>query len=632
METANVYAAITKSDEQPDGTLLVTGIATDPTLDVDQQVCDPAWLKTAMPAWFSFGNVREQHSNIAAGVATEYKQDEGDRHVITAHIVDTGSIAKVKAKVLKGFSIGIRNPRIATDKAAPGGRIVDGQIVEVSLVDRPANPTCLLTLAKSAKPGTKVRTGDFDPQTRLVRVEEFEEKAEGADLVKTLTAEDLADVAVPDSPAEVAEAAPEVPAADAPVAVEAGTVSGAPVGGDVAAAGEGGGDAATPGAPGDIPVVEPAPDVPMVRPGESVLSPADELARRAALAAVVPPVDAVPVPEVAPVAVPVAEAPVEPAVKAVTPDAPALDLDVLAARVADLLKAAGTIPAAAPVAAPAVKGDVAAVVAHLSARGRAVPDLVKGDGVTHDVGALRSVRNGLLSLIIAEATEALNGDDETQDMRMLLDSLDVFLCWWRCEALNGEAPPPREVGAVDQTVEAAEAVASVLVGGPDDDLSGGVVSVKSSGCGCCDACTHDTTTAESAGKAVTSDAPVSIETPALVAGSTISKADQPETVQAPDAEASGPAVLQKAVEALTAENADLKARVEQLAKAAAPGGPVRTRPVAALRSSREGDVLRTKAAGFRRAARSGLTPDLAAEYERRADECEAQAAALTAEG
>jgi hypothetical protein len=221
------------------------------------------------------------------------------------------------------------------------------------------------------------------------------------------------------------------------------------------------------------------------------------------------------------------------------------------------------------------------------------------------VEALRSVRNGLLSLIIAEATEALNGDDETQDMRMLLDSLDVFLCWWRCEALNGEAPPSREVGAVDQTVEAAEAVASVLVGGPDDDLSGGVVSVKSSGCGCCDACTHDTTT-EPVEKAVTPDAPVSIETPAPVAGSTISKADQPETVQAPDAEASGPAVLQKAVEALTAENADLKARVEQLAKAAAPGGPVRTRPVAALRSSRDGDVLRTKAAGFRRAARSGL--------------------------
>lgn len=623
METANVYTAITKSDEQPDGTLLVTGIATDPTLDVDQQVCDPAWLKTAMPAWFQFGNVREQHSGIAAGVATEYKQDEGDRHVITAHIVDTGSIAKVKAKVLKGFSIGIRNPRIATDKAAPGGRIVDGQIVEVSLVDRPANPTCLLTLAKSAKPGTKVRTGDFDPQTRLVRVEEFAEKTADADLVKTLTAEDLADAPVTDSPA--------APAEDAPVAVEAGTDSGAPVGGDVAAAGEGGGDATAAGAPGDIPVVEVAPDVPMVRPGEAVLSPADELARRAALAAVAPPVDAAPV-------VDSPEAPAEPAVKAVTPDA--LDLDAIAARVADLLKAAGTIPAA-PVPAPGVRGDVAAVVAHLAARGRVVPDVVKGDGVTHDVETLRQVRNGLLSLIIAEATEALAGDDETHDMRMLLDSLDVFLCWWRCEALNGEAPPPREVGAVDQTVEAAEAVASVLVGGPDDDLSGGVVAVggvktvdaeaaKGSGCGCRDACTHDTAPADApAVKTATPDAPASPETPALVAGS---KADQPETVKAPDAEAADPVVLTKALESLRAENAELAARVEQLAKAAAPGGPVRTRPVAALRMSREGDVLRTKAAGYRRAAQSGLPVDVAAEYERLAAECDAQAAALTAEG
>lgn len=633
MTDAAIYAAITKADEQPDGTLIVRGVATDPSLDSDEQRCDPLWLKSAMPAWFRFGNIREQHGHVAAGVATEYVVDDEDRHEIAAHVVDAGSVAKVKAGVLKGFSIGIRNARIRADKSAPGGIIQDGEIVEISLVDRPANPGCLLTLAKSARPGMQVRTGDYDKGTRLVKVEEYREietaeKVADADLVKTLTAEDLAEAPVTGSPTAPAEVAP--------VAAEAGTDSGAPVGGDVAAAGEGGGDATTAGAPGDIPVVEVAPDVPMVRPGEAVLSPADELARRAALAAVAPPVDATPAVEpTAPVDVP--EAPVAPAVKAVTPDA--LDLDAIAVKVADLLKAAAAIPAAIP--APVVKGDVAAVVAHLVARGRVVPGIVKGDGVTHDVETLRRVRNGLLSLIIAEATEALNGDDETHDMRMLLDSLDVFLCWWRCEAVNGEAPPPREVGAVDQPVEAAEAVASVLVGGPDDDLSGGVVAVggvktadaeaaKGSGCGCCDACTHDATPSGApAVKAATPDAPASPETPALVAGS---KADQPETVKAPDAEAADPVVLTKALESLRAENAELAARVEQLAKAAAPGGPVRTRPVAALRASREGDVLRTKAAGYRRAAQSGLPVDVAAEYERLAAECDAQAAALTAEG
>jgi hypothetical protein len=135
-------------DEQPDGTLMVHGKATDDTLDSDEQVCDPTWLASAMPEWFKYGNIREQHGATAAGVATEYKS-EGTEHFITAHVVDAGSVAKVKAGVLKGFSIGIRRPRVVKDNKAIGGRIVDGQIVEVSLVDRPANPACTLTMAKT---------------------------------------------------------------------------------------------------------------------------------------------------------------------------------------------------------------------------------------------------------------------------------------------------------------------------------------------------------------------------------------------------------------------------------------------------------------------------------------------------
>jgi hypothetical protein len=145
---ASVFARIINKERQSDGTLIVTGIATDDTLDVDKQICDPEWLARAMPEWFKYGNIREQHSNIAAGVATKYEQD-GTQHIVTAHVVDPSSVMKVESGVLKGFSIGIRDPRISHDKAAPGGRIVDGEIVEVSLVDRPANPSCMLELAKS---------------------------------------------------------------------------------------------------------------------------------------------------------------------------------------------------------------------------------------------------------------------------------------------------------------------------------------------------------------------------------------------------------------------------------------------------------------------------------------------------
>lgn len=166
------YFSIEKSDKQPDGTLMVYGKATDDSVDIDQQICDAAWLDRAMPAWFkSGGNIREQHSSIAAGVAKEYEA-KADGHYIMAHVVDPVSVKKVDAGVLRGFSIGIKSPRVVRDTKAVNGRIIDGQIVEVSLVDRPANPNCQLVLAKSV-----------DGESSLVQVEEL---TEGQDLRKAL--------------------------------------------------------------------------------------------------------------------------------------------------------------------------------------------------------------------------------------------------------------------------------------------------------------------------------------------------------------------------------------------------------------------------------------------------------------
>lgn len=161
------YFGIEKADRNPDGTLTVFGKATDDSVDIDQQICDSEWLQRAMPHWFKTGgNIREQHSNIAAGVAQEYEQKR-DGHYITALVVDPVSVKKVETGVLKGFSIGIKNPRVTRDKVASNGRIVDGQIVEISLVDRPANPNCQLVLAKSL-------AGD----DTVVQVEELIEKAD----------------------------------------------------------------------------------------------------------------------------------------------------------------------------------------------------------------------------------------------------------------------------------------------------------------------------------------------------------------------------------------------------------------------------------------------------------------------
>jgi polyhydroxyalkanoate synthesis regulator phasin len=164
MDYTNSYATIVKYDVNDDGTLMVYGKATDDTLDLDSQICDPTWLDTAMPAWFkSGGNIREMHGPSAAGVAKEY-ESKSDGHYIGVHVVDPIAVKKVETRVYQGFSIGIKSPRVVRDTKAANGRIIDGQIIEVSLVDRPANPSAKLILAKSV-----------EGESSLVQVEELHE-------------------------------------------------------------------------------------------------------------------------------------------------------------------------------------------------------------------------------------------------------------------------------------------------------------------------------------------------------------------------------------------------------------------------------------------------------------------------
>ena len=150
METAALWAPITKAEKQEDGTLLVTGLATDTGLDDDGQRCDPTWLSKAMPDWMTWGNVREQHGSTAAGVGVELTKENDGAWWLTSHIVDPISVLKVETGVLKGYSIAIDHARVVNDDVAKGGRIVGGEIYEISIVDRPANPRAKIGIAKSA--------------------------------------------------------------------------------------------------------------------------------------------------------------------------------------------------------------------------------------------------------------------------------------------------------------------------------------------------------------------------------------------------------------------------------------------------------------------------------------------------
>lgn len=184
MDLTSTFAPITKTVDQDDGSLLVYGKATDDSLDLDDQRCDAEWLKTAMPEWFRYGNIREQHrSDSAIGKAIEHEAAL-DGHYITARIVDPVAVVKTRAGVFTGFSIGIRKPKIVKSDRAPNGLINGGMITEISLVDRPANSNAMLTLCKAAYSGWEGAGADLDAERGLIKCEELSTKTIEPDLLK----------------------------------------------------------------------------------------------------------------------------------------------------------------------------------------------------------------------------------------------------------------------------------------------------------------------------------------------------------------------------------------------------------------------------------------------------------------
>ena len=174
MGITHAFAAdITKAERDSNGDLIVYGKATGPDVDLDEQICDPDWLRSAMPSWMEWGNLREMHQPIAAGVGLEL-QEQGTDWMLRSKCVDESTAKKIEARVLRGYSVGIKNAKVVKDAQAPGGRIVGGEIVEVSYVDRPCNPTATLAIAKAVgadtalAPVEKADASDADPADDVV--------------------------------------------------------------------------------------------------------------------------------------------------------------------------------------------------------------------------------------------------------------------------------------------------------------------------------------------------------------------------------------------------------------------------------------------------------------------------------
>jgi hypothetical protein len=141
-----LYADIAKTEEQDDGTIKVWGWASTGAVDSDGEIVTPEAMKAALPDYMKFGAVREMHQSKAAGTAIEAEVKDDGKTWFGAHVVDSEAVKKVKANVYKGFSIGGK----VTDRDQMNKSIIKGiRLVEVSLVDRPANPEAVITIMKA---------------------------------------------------------------------------------------------------------------------------------------------------------------------------------------------------------------------------------------------------------------------------------------------------------------------------------------------------------------------------------------------------------------------------------------------------------------------------------------------------
>ena len=141
-----LFGNISKVNENDDGTLTVSGIASSESIDSDGEIILADAIKNSIGDYMKFGALREMHQNIAAGTTLSMKVADDGKTEIEALVVDPVSVKKVLAGVLKGFSIGGK----VTKRSGQNRNIIEAlKLTEVSLVDRPANPDAMITLYKA---------------------------------------------------------------------------------------------------------------------------------------------------------------------------------------------------------------------------------------------------------------------------------------------------------------------------------------------------------------------------------------------------------------------------------------------------------------------------------------------------
>ena len=154
----------------------VSGYASTPTKDMDGEVVTLDAVKSALPSYMEWRNIREMHRLSAVGTTQEAHVD-GRGLFITAKISDDAAWQKCLDSVYKGFSIGGRKLEKVGDK------ITEIELVEISLVDRPNNPDCRISVMKSAKPVSDEGATLIEPKVKNPRDRALKKMAQVVELL-----------------------------------------------------------------------------------------------------------------------------------------------------------------------------------------------------------------------------------------------------------------------------------------------------------------------------------------------------------------------------------------------------------------------------------------------------------------
>jgi hypothetical protein len=150
----NLFFPITRVDEE---TRIVEGVAfANEQVQGDKRKLPASVLERATPDYMKFAAVREMHGKNAAGTALPldpeiarqcglfWEDRDGKRvAVLRSYISDDAALKKARDGTYKGYSVGVMPTSVR------GNNVESCTWYETSLVDRPADPDALLSIARA---------------------------------------------------------------------------------------------------------------------------------------------------------------------------------------------------------------------------------------------------------------------------------------------------------------------------------------------------------------------------------------------------------------------------------------------------------------------------------------------------